>query len=138
MSQALIGQGPGNPAGDSEIKQFKCNGAVAKGDVLSLYGATGYVVDQASAALVPIGVAAEVGADGDWINVVTRGFCNYVTNEDTNMAIGDLLFAAAGGTAKKVTYGSDLGIQQGGILGMTLQAETGTTCTAVLLFPGAA
>jgi hypothetical protein len=133
MSQQRIGQGPGNQVADSEVKKFKCNGTIAKGDVLTLVGTSGLTVDQCSTILPAVGVAAEGGTDGQWIDVVVSGFCNFVTNDGTDVVAGDLLYSGAG-VAVPAALGTDISTTSGGCFGMSVDAETSTTCTNVIVF----
>jgi len=137
MAQQPIGQGPGNLVPDSETKMFLANGAIVKGDVVGLTGVTGYTVDQATATtILPIGVAAESGTDV-WIEVVVSGFCDFVTNDGTDVVAGDFLIAVAGAAAPKtlVEASGDAAVGwQVQIFGQSLGAETGTTCTEVMIY----
>lgn len=140
MSQQMVGQGPGNLVPDTEYKQFLANGAIVKGEIVGFFGATGYTVDQANATtILPIGVAAESAADGEWFNVVVSGFCNYVTNDGTDVVAYDFLVSSAAGVAipytlvEAETDAGHVGFQNQ-IFGQSLQADTGTTCTAVIVF----
>lgn len=140
MSQQMVGQGPGNLNPDTEYKQFLANGAIAKGDIVGFYGATGYTVDQANATtILPIGVAAEAAADGEWFNVVVSGFCNYVKNDGTDVVAYDFLVSDANGVAipytlvEAETDAGHVGFQNQ-IFGQSLQADTGTVCTAVMVY----
>ncbi len=137
MAQQPLGQGPGNLVPDSETKMFLANGAVVKGDVVGLSGVTGYTVDQANATtILPIGVAKEGGTDV-WIEVVISGFCDFVTNDGTDVVAGDFLIAVAG-EAVPVTL-AEAGATgsadtEFAIFGQSLGAETGTTCTEAIIF----
>ena len=140
MSQKSIGHGPGNLVPDSESRQYKANGAIAKGDIVGFYGATGYTVDQANATtILPIGVAAEAAADGEWFDVVVSGFCNYVKNDGTDVVAYDFLVSSSAGVAipytlvEAETDSSHVGFQNQ-IFGQSLQADTGTVCTAVMIY----
>lgn len=140
MSQQMVGQGPGNLTPDTEYKQFVANGTIAKGDIVGFYGATGYTVDQANATtILPIGVAAEAAADGEWFNVVVSGFCNYVKNDGTDVVAYDFLVSDANGVAipytlvEAETDAGHVGFQNQ-IFGQSLQADTGTVCTAVMVY----
>lgn len=141
MSQQSIGQGPGNLVPDTETKQFLCNGAIAKGDVVGLFltGATGYKIDQCTTTTIPpIGVAAASGADGEWIPVVVSGFCDYVTNDGTDVVAGDMLVGGAGVAIPKTLVEAETDAGHVGwvfqIFGQSLGAETGTTCTECVIF----
>ena len=138
MSQQSIGQGPGNLVPDTEVKHFLCNGAVSKGDVVGLLltGTTGYTIDQCTATTIPpIGVAAETGADGAWIKVVTSGWCDYVTNDGTDVVAGDLLVGGAG-VAVPMTVAEIEGDASAApqVFGQSLGGETGTTCTECIIY----
>ena len=138
MAQQFVGQGPGNLVPDTETKMFLANGTVTKGDVVGLLvGAlpmTGYTVDQCSATIQAIGVAAETGTDV-WIKVVVSGFCDFVTNDGTDVVAGDYLLGAAGvaqpGTIAELESDASDIIQ---VFGQSLSEQTGTTCTEVLIF----
>ena len=136
---ADIGQGPGNLSFPTIKRQFKCNGAIAKGDVVGLYGTTGYTIDQSNTTtIIGFGVAAETGADGEWIDVVVGGYCDYVTNDGTDVVAYDFLVAGAGVVIPKTlveaeTDASDVGWQNQ-IIGQSLGAETGTTCTECVIY----
>lgn len=138
MAQQILGQGPGNLVPDTETKMFLANGAVVKGDVVGLLVGTapmtGYTVDQCSATIQAIGVAAESGTDV-WIEVVISGFCDFVTNDGTDVVAGDYLLGAAGvaqpGTIAELESDASDIIQ---VFGQSLSEETGTTCTEVIIF----
>lgn len=139
MSHLHIESGPGNLRPSSEYRQFLANGAVAKGDIVGFYGATGYTVDQANATtILPIGVAMEAGTDV-WIKVCIGGFCDYVTNDGTDVVAYDFLVSSATGVAipytlvEAETDAAHVGFQNQ-IFGQSLQADTGTVCTAVIIF----
>lgn len=135
MAQQSIGQGPGNLVPDTETKMFLCAGTIAKGDVVTMSGTTGYSIIVGTNVLPPVGVASiEGGASGDWIQVVTSGFCDYLTCTATNIVDKDLLYVDASGDAAGVTVGDDLGVQVGAIFGQALQAEESTTITKALIF----
>lgn len=140
MAQKLINQGPGNLIPDRTHRRFLCSAAITAGDVVSLTGVTGYTIVAGSATLVPIGVAVETGAAGDWINVCVRGFCSLVTQDGDNQTEGDFLYAGANADADGGVFGTtDCGAATGiagGVFGITLQAETGLSNTACLIMPG--
>lgn len=132
--------GPLSPYPDKEFRQYKANGAITKGEIVGFYGVTGYTVDQANATtILPIGVAAETAADGQWFKVQVAGFCDYVTNDGTDVVAYDFLVSSAAGVAipytlvEAETDAGHVGFQNQ-IFGQSLQADTGTTCTAVMLF----
>lgn len=134
-----IAQGPGNLNLPTRKVSFKCNGAVAKGDVVGLFGTTGYTIDQCNTTtILPIGVAAETGADGDWIDVVVAGFCDYVTNDGTDVVAYDFLVGGAGVAIPKTLVEAETDAAHVGwqnqIFGQSLGAETGTTCTQVVIY----
>lgn len=137
MSRVL--HGPGNLTPYTEKRQYLANGTITKGDIVGFYGTTGYTVDQANATtILPIGVAAETGT-GVWIDVIIAGFCNYVTNDGTDVVAYDFLVSDASGHAipytlvEAETDAGHVGFQNQ-IFGQSLQADTGTTCTAVIIF----
>lgn len=134
-----IGQGPGNLVPDTRVKRFLANGTVTKGDVVALLvGAapmTGYTVDQCSATtLAPIGVAMETGTDV-WIKVCVGGFCDFVTNDGTDVVAGDFLVGAAGVAAPTtaVQLEADASLISH-VFGQSLSEETSTTCTECIIF----
>lgn len=140
MSQIQIEQGPGNLVPITEKRKFLANGAITKGQIVGFYGATGYTVDQANATtILPIGVAAETAADGAWFDVVISGFCDYVTNDGTDVVAYDFLVSSAAGVAipytlaEAETDATHVGFQNQ-IFGQSLEAETSTTCTAVMIY----
>ena len=140
MSQQKVGAGPGNLAPEQEVRQFKANGAITKGECVGFYGVTGYTVDQANATtILPIGVAKETAADGEWFDVVVSGFCDYVTNDGTDVVAYDFLVSSSAGVAipytlvEAETDSGHVGFQNQ-IFGQSLQADTGTTCTACIIF----
>ena len=128
-----IGQGPGNLVPDTQVMRFLANGAVVKGDVLTLTGTTGYTVDQCSAILPPIGVAMESGTDV-WIKVCVGGFCDSVTCTVTDLAAYDLLTAVAAGECDGIAAGSVTAAGIGIVFGMTLAAVTGIEVTSAIIF----
>lgn len=139
MSQQKVESGPGNLVPTTEKRKFLANGAIAKGDIVGFYGTTGYTIDQANATtILPIGVAAESGT-GVWIDVVVSGFCDYVTNDGTDVVAYDFLVSDASGAAipytlvEAETDASHVGFQNQ-IFGQSLEAETSTVCTAVMIY----
>ncbi len=135
MSDQIIGQGPGNLVPDSEFKLFKANGAIAKGDVVGLTGVTGYLVDQTDGGVIaPIGVAAESAADAAWFRVCVGGFCNYVTNNGTDIVAGDYLVAGAGVAVPTTTAEIALTTCTPHLFGQALGAETSTTLTTAIIY----
>lgn len=131
--------GPLSPYADKEFRQYKANGAITKGEIVGFYGVTGYTVDQANATTIPgIGVAAETAADGQWFKVQVGGLCDYVTNDGTDVVAYDLLVSSAAGVAIPYTPAEIAGDATVGfmvqVIGQSLQADTGTTCTAVMLY----
>lgn len=134
------GCGPLSLEADKEFRQYKANGAITKGEIVAFFGTTGYTVDQANATtLLPIGVASETAADGAWFQVQVGGLCNYVTNDGTDVVAYDFLVSNASGVAipytlvEAETDAAHVGFQNQ-IFGQSLQADTGTTCTAVMLY----
>jgi hypothetical protein len=142
MAQKLINQGPGNLIPDWTNRKYLCSAAITAGDVVTLTGVTGYTIVGGSAILCPIGVAVETGVAGAWIDVCVRGFCALVTNNGDNQTEGDFLYAGATATADAGVYGTtDVGAAApngiaGGIFGITLMAEYGTSSTACFIMPG--
>ena len=139
MSHLQIEGGPGNLTPGSEFRQFLANGAIVKGECVGFVGVTGYTVDQANATtILPIGVAMESGTDV-WIKVCIGGFCNYVTNDGTDVVAYDFLVSTAAGVAvpytlvESETDSAHVGFQNQ-IFGQSLQADTGTTCTACIIY----
>jgi len=134
-----IAQGPGNTVFPTKKRKFKANGTIAKGDVVGLYGTTGYTVDQSNATtIVGFGVAAEAAADGQWFDVVVGGWCDYVTNDGTDVVAYDFLVAVAGVVTPKTLNEAqvDAGAVgwQNQIIGQSLGAETGTVCTQCVIY----
>lgn len=133
-----ISAGPGNLTPPTEKVKLLANGTVTKGDVVGLLVGsapmTGYTVDQCSATIQAIGVAAETGTDA-WIDVVVGGFCDFVTNDGTDVVAGDYLLGAAGvaqpGTIAELEADASDIIQ---VFGQSLSEETSTTCTEVTIF----
>lgn len=134
MSQAVIAHGPGNLVPFTEKRRFLASEAITKGLVVTLTGTTGYTVAICSSILMPVGVAAETAAAGEWFDVVVSGYCDNVTNNDDNILAYSMLFAADSGACDSIAYGADAGVEIGGIFGMSLGAITGTTCTNVIIF----
>jgi len=135
MAQQIIGQGPGNLVPDTETKMFLCAGTIARGDVVTMSGDDGYSIIVGTDVLPPIGVASfEGGVAGDWIKVVTSGFCDYLTCTATNIVDKDLLWCDSSGDAAGITTGDDMSEESGSVFGMALQAQSGTTITAALIF----
>ena len=134
------GCGPLSPEPDREFRQYKANGAITKGEIVGFYGTTGYTVDQANATtILGIGVARETAADGQWFQVQVGGLCDYVTNDGTDVVAYDFLVSSSAGVAipytlvEAETDAGHVGFQNQ-IIGQSLQADTGTTCTAVMLY----
>lgn len=132
--------GPLSLEAAKEFRQYKANGAITKGEIVGFYGVTGYTVDQANATtILPIGVARKTAADGEWFEVQVGGLCDYVTNDGTDVVAYDFLVSSSAGVAIPYTLveaQTDSGhvgfLNQ--IFGQSLQADTGTTCTAVMLY----
>lgn len=140
MAQPQIAHGPGNVKPFTEKRQYKANGAITKGEIVGYYGTTGYTVDQANATtILPIGVAAETAADGQWFDVIVSGFCDYLTNDGTDVVAYDFLVSSAAGVAipytlvEAETDAGHVGFQNQ-IFAQSLGAEIGTTCTQVIVF----
>ena len=134
MAQPRINPGPGNLSPFTEKRKYLCVGTVTKGDVVTFSGTTGYSIAIGSNILPPIGVAAETGGTGDWIDVVISGFCNFLTCGTTDIDINDMLYATAAGDCDGIPYGTSVGVQGGGIFGMALEAQASTTITAAHIF----
>ena len=134
MSQQRITNGPGNLVPFTEKRKFLANEAFERGDIVTLTGTTGYTIAMGSAILMPIGVAAEAIDSGAWGDVIISGYCDYLTNNGDNVGAYAMLFSAADGECDSIAYGANAGIEQGGIFGMSLEAETGTTCTNAYIF----
>jgi hypothetical protein len=129
-------QGPGNLTPYTEKQKFLLAGTVAKGDVLTFSGATGYTVIIGSNILTPIGVAAQAGVAGDWIDVIVHGFCDYLTCTTTDVTASMGLYAAASGDCFGLAPAAS-GATPGHIghpFGIALQDQTGTTITAAWIF----
>jgi hypothetical protein len=133
MSVNEIGSGPSNLVPRSEFRDFLAASAITKGQFVTLSGATGYTIAAASDVLCPIGVAAETAAAGDWIRVCVAGFCDYITNDGTDITENHMLYPVAAGVANGAVYGTDVGITGGGLIGIALQGDAGTVCQATWL-----
>ena len=118
-----IGKGPGNKVPDSYVEQFQCAATIAKGYPVALSGATavaalvvtygtdsfidGTVIEGSNLAAtdtaIVIGVAKEAGVVGDWIDVVVKGYCDYVVTDGT-VVEGGVLISISGtvGTADSI------------------------------------
>jgi hypothetical protein len=127
-----------NQVPNTETKMYKANGAIAKGDVVGLLvstGQTGYTVDQTNGSTIaPVGVAAETAVDGAWFQVVVGGYCNYVTNNGTDIVAGDYLVAGAGVAVPTTTAEIALTTCSPHLFGQALEAETGTTLTTAIIY----
>lgn len=139
MADNTPGCGPLEPTPVKEFRQYKANGAITKGEIVGFYGTTGYTVDQANATTIsPIGVAFETVADGNWFQVQVGGLCEYVTNDGTDVVAYDFLVPSAAGVAIPYTAVEIAGDATVGfmvqVFGQSLQADTSTTCTKVMLF----
>ena len=108
---------------------------IAKGDIVALSGETGYTVIKSTEAMMPCGVAAEDFAASGWGKVIVRGFCDYLTCTGADITDTHLLHCDASSDAAGVVVGADLGIQNGAVIGVTLQAQTGTTITKSYIGP---
>ncbi|HUV62947.1 MAG TPA: hypothetical protein VMW24_03560, partial [Sedimentisphaerales bacterium] len=134
--ESEVSSGPGNAVAGTEVREMKATAAaIAKGDIVSLSGETGYTILKCTNAMVPCGVAAEDFAASAWGKVVTAGFCDYLTCTGTDIVDLDLLYVDANSDAAGVTVGDDLGVQNGAVLGVTLQAQAGTTLTQSYISP---
>ena len=129
-----IKQGPGNLKPYTEKQEFLLAGTVAKGDLVTFSGATGYTVVQGAIAKSVVGVAAESGVSGDWIKVITHGFCDYLTCTSTDISDGQVLFAAASGACIGTTPAATGAAYVCGPFGVSLQDQTGTTITAAWIY----
>jgi len=135
MAGQSIPQGPGNAVPHTEKRSYKCAGTIARGDLVTFSGDDGYSIVACTNVLPPIGVAQDAGGvSGDWIEIVICGFCNYLTCTATNIVDKDLLYSDASADAAGVTVGDDLGTEVGSLVGMSLQAQSGTTLTAAYIF----
>lgn len=134
MAQQTVGPGPSNLRAPTEKRQYVASTTIAKGDVVTFSGTTGYTVAPCSNILPPIGVAAEGATAGQWFDVIISGFCDYLTCTATDVDAYDMLYAVAGADCDGIPYGTDVGVQGGGIFGMALEAQTGTTITAAHIF----
>ena len=128
------GQGPLSPYPNTVTKQFLAAEAIAKGEWVSLFDAseTGYTVgllDSDDTNKLGIGVAAEAIASGSWGRVIVAGFVPYMVT-DGNIAAGSPLTSTA--TAGACGVGT-IGTHH--IYGMALKADSGTVCTAAVLYP---
>jgi hypothetical protein len=130
MSQQIIGQGPGNLVPNTETLKFKCTAAIPKGSPVFLSPVsvtdakgTSYVagccITKAVVQADVIGVANELGADGDWIEVTISGLIPYLLT-DGSVAEGQLLVPTAASLADGVA------VATGSLLafGMALDADT--------------
>lgn len=127
------GQGPLDLVPDSTIKMFLAGEAIAKGEFVGFLdgSTTGYTVglcDLDDTNKIGIGVAAEAIASGSWGQVIVGGFVPYMVT-DGNIAAGSPITATT--TAGAVGVGT-LGTHQ--IYGMALAADSGTVCTAAVLY----
>lgn len=134
MSSSQIKQGPGNLTPYTEKQSFLLAGTVARGDVVTFSGATGYTVVIGSEVLPAIGVAAEAGVAGDWIDVIVHGFCDYLTCTTTDVADKAHLYPATGGDCVGFLPATTGATYIGSPFGISLQAQTGTTITAAWIF----
>ena len=140
MSQIQITHGAGNLVPDREFKYYLTNGTVTKGEFVAFYGTTGYTVDQANITTMrAIGVATETKTTGLWIKIQVSGHCNFITNDGTDVVALDYLCSDASAhavpytTAELSTAGGTEGFEFH-CIGQSLEAETGTTCTNVMLY----
>jgi hypothetical protein len=139
MSDIKIGPGPGNLTPYSDYRQFLCKGAITKGMAVGFdtttssasYANEGYSILAASASIVPIGVAMETGATGEWIKVCVEGFCNYVTITATDVTDTHVMKAIAAGENDGSVIGTDMAGTASLIYGIALKTEATTTHTAV-------
>ena len=134
MSSSQIKQGPGNLVPYTEKQQFLLAGTVTKGDVVTFSGATGYTIEIGAIALPVVGVAAESGVAGDWIDVIVHGFCDYLTCTTTDVPDKAYLFQAAIGDCIGTASAATGAAYVGPAFGVSLQAQTGTTITAAWIF----
>ena len=134
MAQQSIGPGPGNLAPEQETRSFLSAATVVVGDVIAFSGATGYTVGLASDILVPIGVAKEAASSGDWFDVIISGWSDAVICTATDVGDKDLLYAVAAGECDGIPFGTDVGVQGGGLFGMALEAMTDLLITKSYIF----
>lgn len=132
--QISVGTGNTNPA--TVYTMMKATAAtIAKGDIVALSGSTGYTVIKCTDAMMPCGVAAEAFAASAWGKVITAGFCGYLTCTAADIVDGDQLYCDASSDAATITVGDDLGVTNARVIGVALQAQTGTTITAAHISP---
>ena len=127
------GQGPMDLVPHTVTKPFLAAEAIAKGELVGFFDAstTGYTVGQLDlddTNKIGIGVAAEAIASGAWGQVIVGGFVPYMVT-DGNIAAGSPITATT--TAGAAGVGT-LGTHQ--IYGMALAADSGTVCTAAVLY----
>ena len=138
----VIASGAGNEVPNKEFMKFKAGEAITKGLLVGfeLTPADGYTVVKSNITTVrAIGVAAETAADGAWFLVQIAGYCEYLTNDGTDVVAGDYLVSDANGQAVPLTT-AELDPADGTdgyefhCIGQSLEAETGTTCEKVILY----
>lgn len=137
----------GTPAGipDKKYLTVKCGEAITKGNVVrwadidvDIAGETlltsadaGIAVMQGDANTIPVGVALETGATGEYIRVQTRGLGEVAIVTAGNADDGDILYISASGVAASSAMGSitdgDLVL---GLVGLALTEDTGTALAA--------
>ena len=135
MANQVVGQGPGNLVPDSEKKMFLSGAAFSLGDLVALSGATGYTVVEATATLVPIGIAEKAAtAAGEWVPVTVSGYTATTVTTDGNADAGDVLVSAAGGACVAVAPGSLAAGQAEHAVGVALAADSSTSLSGVMVF----
>lgn len=129
-----IKSGPGNLVPYTEKQEFLLAGTVAKGDLVTFSGSTGYTVVQGAVAKTVVGVAAKAGVSGEWIPVIVHGFCDNLTCTSTDISDGQALFASASGACIGTTPAATGAAYVCGPFGVSLQDQTGTTITAAWIY----
>lgn len=132
VAETDIPAGPGNPFGEQEFKEFLVGTAVAKGQLVTHQASdvTGYTIQPASNVLVPIGVAAQSGAAGDWVKVLVAGYCDFLTNDGTDIVSGVALKSVAAGVCATVATNVNINAECPGIVGVALRTDTTTNTWA--------
>lgn len=127
-------QGPGNLVPFTEKQMFLAAADITKGDVVTFSGSTGYTIAVGAVALPVVGVAAETFSTGQWGEVITHGFCDYLTCTTTDVPDKAYLFQGATGDCIGTASAATGAAYIGPAFGVSLEAQIGTTITAAWIF----
>lgn len=107
--------------------------AMAIGDVVrwDTTDADGISVADSVAAQPVAGIVTQVVADDGYVIIQTKGInSTIITNDGTDIVVGDLLVPGAKVAVPKIGANAESDLLAGLVFGVALVAETGTSCAA--------